>query len=241
MSAVEQRPAQGYASIAHGHLFYERSGSGPAIVFVHAGIADRTMWSAQVAAFADSFEVITYDSRGYGLSLSDPVEFSPVEDLRELLDHLEIERAVLVGCSRGAIHCLDFAVSWPERAVGVVWVCGGVSGFDVAPSQDEEVFYAKMKEACDEGDWATAADLETRVWLDGAEADEGRVGQPVRGAVRERIRRVRSRPEDGIRLVPPARLAAENFDRLECPVLVMVGALDITSVRQAADFLSESL
>ena len=49
-------------------LYYEEAGSGPALVFIHAGIADCRMWEAQFAAFARDYRVVRYDQRGFGRS-----------------------------------------------------------------------------------------------------------------------------------------------------------------------------
>ncbi len=241
VSSARRHETQGYAPVDRGHLFYERTVEGRPVVFVHAGIADRTMWRPQIAAFGDSCDVVTFDSRGYGLSLSDPVEFSPVEDLRALLDHLEIERPVLVGCSRGGGHCLDLAVEYPERVAAVVWICGSLSGLDFPASAEEEDRFALMQEAYKTRDWSAVAELETRVWLDGALAREGRVGPPVRTAVRAMIQRVRSRPEDNVTVIPPSRMATAHLHLITCPVLLIVGELDTPYVHQAADLLNSGL
>src|SRR3989442_975702 len=47
-------------------LAYDEAGAGPAIVFLHAGVADRSMWDPQFAAFAGSFRCVRYDFRGFG-------------------------------------------------------------------------------------------------------------------------------------------------------------------------------
>jgi len=241
MTPAPGRHTQGYVPVDHGHLFYERTGMGPSVVFVHAGVADRTMWRPQVEALCPAYDVVVFDSRGYGLSLSDPVEFSPVDDLVALLDQLELERPVLAGCSRGAGHCLDFAMQWPERTAGLVCVSATLSGLDFQPSPEEEALFAQVKEAYQARDWNAAAELETRVWLDGPAAPEGRVEPPVRGGVSAMIQRVRSSPRDDVQPRPPAQPAAKNLGQVQCPTLVVVGALDTPYVRKTADVLGAEI
>ena len=64
-------------------LSYDVAGepSAPAIVFVHAGVATRAMWDPQFDDLARDHRVIRYDTRGYGESPGDAVEFSDRNDL----------------------------------------------------------------------------------------------------------------------------------------------------------------
>lgn len=82
-------------------LSYEVKDTGKAIVFLHAGIADMHMWDSQYEYCAANHLVVRYDQRGYGLTPFGVDEFAYAEDLRALMDHLNIQRAVLVGCSLG--------------------------------------------------------------------------------------------------------------------------------------------
>jgi pimeloyl-ACP methyl ester carboxylesterase len=110
-------------------LAYDDSGSGPVIVFSHAGIADRRMWRHQFENLAATHRVVRYDWRGYGESVDASGPFSHSRDLLGLLDALEIERAVLVGCSMGGAYCLDVALAAPERVAGLVLFCSGLTGY----------------------------------------------------------------------------------------------------------------
>ena len=69
-----------------------------------------------------SNRVVTFDHRGFGNS-PDPEGCGRgcfVEDLSRLLDHLKIDRAVLVGQSMGGGTCLSFAARYPERVKALV-------------------------------------------------------------------------------------------------------------------------
>jgi pimeloyl-ACP methyl ester carboxylesterase len=66
-------------------LAYDEVGEGPAVVFIHAGIADRRMWRHQRDALSDRYRVICYDWRGYGES-ADPAG--------ELVHHEDPERVL---------------------------------------------------------------------------------------------------------------------------------------------------
>src|SRR5918995_4398890 len=92
-------------------LAYEAAGpaAGPPLALVHAGIADRRMWDAQVAAFAPRYRVLRYDLRGFGESPKPPTGFAHHEDLRGLLAASTGRPAAVVGASLGGRVALDFA------------------------------------------------------------------------------------------------------------------------------------
>ena len=80
----------------------ERGGAGPAIAFLHAGVADRRMWREQLRTFESTYEVAAYDRRGFGETTSPNEAFSNIEDLGTVLGYLELTTTTLVGCSQGA-------------------------------------------------------------------------------------------------------------------------------------------
>ena len=112
-----------YASINGSQLFYESHGAGDAIVFAHGRGGNHLSWWQQVAAFQGRFRCITFDQRGWGLSegpADTPAPATVTADLVGLLDHLEIDRAVLVAQSMGGISSLGVALHHPERVAGLV-------------------------------------------------------------------------------------------------------------------------
>src|SRR5260370_8625542 len=83
-------------------LYYETHGQGPAIVFAHGGGGSHMRWWQQVPAFTKSYQCVTFDHRGFGLSREiphGPGAPSFVEDPRGLLDHLGTAKAAAVGQS----------------------------------------------------------------------------------------------------------------------------------------------
>jgi len=103
-------------------LYFEEHGQGPAVVFAHGAGGNHLSWWQQVPAFSRQHRCVVFDHRGWGLSLdgndAGPAAF--VEDLRELLDQLDIERTVLVAQSMGGMTCLGFTLAYPERVRALV-------------------------------------------------------------------------------------------------------------------------
>jgi len=104
-------------------LFYQAVGGGPAIVFVHGSSGNHLSWWQQVPMFQTRFRCVVFDQRGFGRTAAGSSGNDArylVEDLRALLDHLELEQAILVGQSYGGIACMGMAVAYPERVRGLV-------------------------------------------------------------------------------------------------------------------------
>ena len=102
-------------------IYYESHGDGPAIVLAHGIGGNHAIWFQQIDALARSNRVIIFDHRGFGLSVDHNGQGRSafVGDLTALLDHLQIERAALVGQSMGAGTCIGFATQFPGRVAAL--------------------------------------------------------------------------------------------------------------------------
>src|SRR5439155_1074430 len=114
-------------------LFYEVSGTGEAVVLIHAFSVDRRMWDPQVAALENRFRVIRYDLRGHGKSASPSAPYANHDDLRSVLDALGVNRATLIGLSAGAEVATDFALAYPDRVARLIVASPGLSGYVPPP------------------------------------------------------------------------------------------------------------
>ena len=112
----------------------EEAGSGPPIVLLHGLTATRryvVMGSRSLER--SGHRVISYDARGHGRSspAEAPDEYrygDLVDDLEAVLDHLDVERAVLAGASMGAHTLLALALRAPQRVAGMVVITPAYNG-----------------------------------------------------------------------------------------------------------------
>jgi pimeloyl-ACP methyl ester carboxylesterase len=238
-------PTTGYAPVQGGELYYERLGTGPALVLLHAGIADLRMWEPQLPAFAPRYSVIRYDARGFGRSRSAPVAFSNRQDLADLLDHLGVAQAALVGCSRGGMIALDSALTYPDRVVALGWVCSGIGGWqpeDAIFTSEELALYEAMEAAEAAGEYERTADLDVQIWVDGPRQPAGRAPAHVREQIRAMaLNNYRTHSQlfaQGLQPQPLDPPAIARLGDLRVPVLAVVGELDSAATPAAAAALA---
>jgi pimeloyl-ACP methyl ester carboxylesterase len=106
-------------------IFYEDDGAGVPVLLTHGFGASTGMWAGQVEVFANRYRLIRWDMRGHGQTecpedLAHYSQAHTVEDMRALLDHLGIEKAVIAGHSLGGFMSLAFNVAYPERVHALV-------------------------------------------------------------------------------------------------------------------------
>ena len=119
---MEYRITPGRVEIGKFSLYYERVGAGAPLVFLHGLGGNHLSWWQQVPYFMRSFECVTIDQRGFALSPDPDGLFNRAHssDLSALLDHLEIDKAVLVGQSMGGWTIVGYALEHPDRVAAMV-------------------------------------------------------------------------------------------------------------------------
>ena len=106
-------------------LYYEETGEGTPVVFVHEYAGDWRSWEAQMRHFTRLHRCVTYSQRGYPPS-DVPKEASRYgqdiarDDVLALMDALGIDKAHVVGHSMGAYTALHVGINAPQRCLSVV-------------------------------------------------------------------------------------------------------------------------
>lgn len=111
-----------------GRLYYEAKGKGDPLILLHGHSLDTRMWDRQFSTFAHHFRTIRFDFRGYGRSSnqSEKMQMTHVDDLVSLMEHLDIQKAHIVGLSMGAFTAGDMLAIYPEKMLSCVLVNGGI-------------------------------------------------------------------------------------------------------------------
>lgn len=121
----------------HGHeLSYLDRGGGPTVLFIHGLLGSHRNWAHLVDTLDSGYRVLAPDLFGHGASAKPVGDYSlgaHAATLRDLLDHLGIDRVTLVGHSLGGGVALQFCYLFPERVERLVLVASGGLGRSVSP------------------------------------------------------------------------------------------------------------
>lgn len=129
-AAEEQEPLTGPRSITGkaGAIYVDDGGgkAGLPVVFLHSLAGDSSHWASHLSHLRHKRRALAIDLRGHGKSArprnGDYSLAAFVRDVDEVVDHLEIERFVLVGHSLGAAVAAEYAARHPKRVAGLVLV-----------------------------------------------------------------------------------------------------------------------
>lgn len=219
-------------------LHHAVRGDGPAVLLVHAGIADSRMWEPLAGRLVDAgHRVVTCDLRGFGRTPLEPGVFSNAADLLALLDELGIERAAVVGASFGGGVALELAIRASARVRGLALL--GASLHESDASAELEAFDAEETAALDRGDLDAAVAANVRMWVT-------RDGRDVDPAVVELVATMQ-RDAFAVQLGVDAELEANDppvaarLAEIGAPALVAVGADDVADVHRVAARLAAEL
>jgi 3-oxoadipate enol-lactonase len=169
------------------------------------------------------YRLISYDARGHGSSSPAPVYEYPdlVADLAAVINHLELERAALVGSSMGAATAMAFALEHPERVPALVQITPAYTGYARTGDVDGEV-WAKLATALDKG-------IDEFVEVAQPPGLPERWREVAREATRQRMERHEhlDAVADAVRSIPSsiAFKGLEPLSSLDVPVLI-VGSRD---------------
>jgi pimeloyl-ACP methyl ester carboxylesterase len=219
-------------------LPHDDVGSGPAIVLLHAGIADRTMWAEHLDPLAAAgYRVIAPDLPGFGDAPAVAGGPAPWTEVIELLDALGIEQAVLVGNSFGGAVALRMAVVARERVAGLVLVSAPAVEFD--PSPQLAAAWDAEEAALAAGDIDRAVDSVVDAWMlaGGPPFVRDRVAAMQRRAFELQASASDDAPE------PPDPLEADPglLAQVDAPALVAVGEHDMRDFIDGAGELAKRL
>lgn len=125
---------------------YDARGSGdPALVLVHGWTNSRGIWGEHLHTLSDKYRVVALDLAGHGSSGAERGEWTMGafgDDVKAVVDALDLQRVVLVGFSMGGVVVLEAAQRLGDRVAGIVFVD---TFHDVAPVRPLEEFERTMR------------------------------------------------------------------------------------------------
>ena len=226
-----------FLSLNGDQLHDEVSGDGFPLVLVSGGSGmDLRQWDLVKPTLSRSYRIIRYDPRGVGKSDNPSVAYSDADDLDQLLTHLGVEQAGLVGLSSAGGFVLEFAIQYPDRVAGLVAVAPFVPGFE---------FSASMMARLDRFSQATAQGREP--FLDSMFGDAHFIPVPLDRSVRTMARGIMGYNFDKGEGFDPSLQAVleppliEQLAKIRTPVLLLAGELDHPEVLRRNEYLAAQI
>jgi 3-oxoadipate enol-lactonase len=230
----------GYVEHGAARIFYTTSGKGPAMLFIHAGVADSRMWRDQIGL--DGYRTIAFDQRGFGETEWVPEPYANRTDALAVLDHLGVEQTVVVGCSNGGEAAMQLAIVAPERVSGLIVVGTAARGWEPEGGWVEDPLWQEAVAAFKAGDFDKVVEMDARTWLAGPGRSLEDVDPDLLALFTEMDRvpttTESARDEYVVPLEPPTN---QQLDQIRAPALVIVGEHDFPNLIESAHYLAGQL
>jgi len=233
---TERPPDDRYLDVGRARLRFRDEGHGAAVVFVHGWTLDLDMWEPQCAALRDSYRLVRFDRRGFGLSSGEPSVAADVEDLAQLRRTLALDRIAVVGMSQGARVAVGFAAASPKFVACLV-LHGPPNIGSGAASAVGDVPIAEYR-ALIHADGIAAV---RRAWAMHPLMHLTTRDERVRERLDAMLGRYRGLDLLGDAAAAAPTVGAEPLESIEVPALLITGAHDLESRARAADVLTGRL
>ncbi|PVE21781.1 alpha/beta hydrolase [Microvirga sp. KLBC 81] len=218
-------------------LFYEVTGQGSAIVFVHEFGGNYWSWEPQVSYFSRRHQCITYAARGYPPSdiPESADQYSQVraaDDIVDVMSAAGIEKAHIVGLSMGAFACVHAALRHPDRVLSAV-----VAGAGYGSEKEHQEYFRKNSEQVARGFEERGAEGFAPIYAESASRVQFQEKDPrgwklfaerlAKHSVRGAANTMR-----GVQMRRPSLYDLEDdLSAMQVPVLVIVGDEDDHSIQ----------
>ena len=227
----------GFAEVNGTRLYYEVAGSEHPVVLIHGLTLDTQMWDDQFEIFAQHYQVIRYDVRGFGKSaLPTGESYSHADDLMALMEYLGVAHAYILGLAMGGRIAIDFVVAYPDAADALIPVDANVGGFQL--SQEFATRLNSLSSEAKESGVQAAREL----WLDDPIFKPAQEKPDVASRLVQIVsdysgwRWINNDPVCS--LDPPA---IQRLDKIRAPTLIIIGERDLPDFHNIADTLQQRI
>jgi pimeloyl-ACP methyl ester carboxylesterase len=219
-------------------LPHDQRGSGEAVVLLHAGVADRTMWREHLELLAGAgYQGIALDLPGFGEAAPAPGPQAPWDDVLRTMRELELGPAAVVGNSFGAAIALRAAIVAPA-AVRSLMLVSPPPLDDEDPSPALRAAWEAEEDALERGDVEAAVEAVLEAWLqpDAPPDLRDRVA-----AMQRRSFELQATAPDVSEAPDPLEQDPDALSNLRVPVLTVAGEVDMPDFKRAAEDIAATV
>ena len=227
----------GFAEVNGTRLYYEVAGSGHPLVLIHGMSLDTRMWEDQFEPLAQQYQVIRYDVRGFGKSaLPTGGSYAHTDDLKALLEYLDITHAAILGLSMGGSIAVDFALEHPDATDALIPVDSRLSGWQ--PDAEWTAFSQAVRVRAKEAGIQAARDL----WLYSPVFNPALEHPEVAPRLIQIVTEYSGWHwvnENPLRVPDPP--AVQRLDTIRMPTLIILGERDFPDCQAVAEALHQGI
>jgi 3-oxoadipate enol-lactonase len=224
-------------------IYYETTGSGSPVFFLHAGLQDHHMWDAQVKTLARKHQVITLDLPAHGRTLGWDTTFLMADILSVVMDSLKLSKAAFVGLSFGAVCVTDLLLKYPKRVSKAVLAAPGLLGWDNVITIDpvSKPLMDSLDAVFKGTDVIAQAEVFTRIWCDGPFRTKRQVAPQTREYIyNTTVKTIREHSDD---YWPRFYFkdAADRVGKIQSPVLIISSDKDVPLITDVCKYLNQKI
>jgi pimeloyl-ACP methyl ester carboxylesterase len=227
----------GFAEVNGTRLYYEVAGSGHPLVLIHGMSLDTRMWDDQFEPLAQHYRVVRYDARGFGKSaLPTGESYAHTDDLKALLEYLDIAHAFILGLSMGGGIAIDFALAHPEATDALTLVDSRLTGWQ--PDSEFAAFLSAVRLRAKEAGVQAARD----VWLYSPMFNPALENPRVAARLVQIVADYSGWHwvnENPLRTLHPRAL--QRLDTIRVPTLILIGERDVPDCQAIAETLHQRI
>jgi 3-oxoadipate enol-lactonase len=229
----------GFAEINGTNIYFEMKGDGHPLVMIHGQPLDSSMWDAQFEEFSKRFQTIRFDLASYGKSSSHNNDYSWVEDLKGILEFLEIKSTHLMGFSVGGMLAMDFTLAFPNFVDKLILVSTGLVGWSEY-SAERQKFNQELYESNQQGNQENSIQLMAK-WVTGPFRTMEEVDQNVTTKFIEMVRNSFSKERGDGKMILSESKTIDLVEEIEVPTLIISPDVDFPEFISIAKFLNDKI
>ncbi|MDQ3878958.1 MAG: alpha/beta hydrolase [Actinomycetota bacterium] len=213
----------------------------PAIFFSHGILMDRTMFVPQVADLSRDHRCISWDERGHGETTQSGswTYWDSAHDLLDLMDHLEIDNAVLAGMSQGGFISLRAALLAPDRVRALV-IIDSQAGPE--PEHLAPMYKSMLDRWLAEGGQDVVDGVASVILGPADRNPDSTLGGAMQSSWKKKwLARERSWPVEPFKTLVEREDLHDRLPQIACPALVIHGSQDAAIPVELAERLCDGL
>ncbi|HVE61206.1 MAG TPA: alpha/beta hydrolase [Chitinophagaceae bacterium] len=240
----EKQTSKGKIRAGNLQVYYEQTGTGDAIVLLHAGLQNRTMWEEQIKALSENFSVITIDLPFHGNTTGIDTSILAKDVIKIVMDSLHLQKILIAGLSMGASVAQDFIIAYPERVNKAILISAGINGYERKHPIDSASlsWYTQFTNALSAKDTAKAAFEFTKAWGEGIDHHgDSLTKASSRYVYNTTFATLKQHKMEGWPNLQDEPPAMEGLSGIKIPVLIIHGDKDLPYITTASEYMEKTI